>query len=124
MRTPFIPGNWRSEAACRGADPDLFFPERGDISGVHAALAVCHSCPVASSCLVEAINTDQDQGIWGGLSGAQRRLYSAVLGRTSVCAQCGEVFHAERVYTACSRPCAVAWRAARQVEYRANRVPA
>ena len=47
--------NWRLLAACRGMDPALFFPERGDVYTVQGAQAVCATCPVAEQCLAFAI---------------------------------------------------------------------
>ena len=69
--------DWRTRAACRGMDTDMFFPERGDGAAVDAAKAVCGACPVAADCLDEAINLPDGWGafgIWGGTSGRQRRI--------------------------------------------------
>jgi len=44
---------WHCQAACRGADPDLFFPERGDRPG--RALALSESCSVRPQCLASAL---------------------------------------------------------------------
>lgn len=63
---------WFAQAACRGLDPDLFFPERGE--SVRQAKAVCASCPVAAECLATALNNGEKHGIWGGLSEKQRRV--------------------------------------------------
>ena len=64
---------WRVRAACSGMDPDLFFPERGDVIGVARAKAVCASCPVTAECLQYALEAKEKQGVWGGLSGQERR---------------------------------------------------
>jgi WhiB family redox-sensing transcriptional regulator len=68
-----VPGDWRTLAACRGLDPDLFFPERGDSFTARNAQAVCATCPVAEQCLEFAIEVGETEGIWGGLSGRQLR---------------------------------------------------
>ena len=65
------PYAWRDHAACLGASPDLFFPERGDTEGTEAALAVCATCPVRPDCL--AAHIDEREGVWGGTSARQRR---------------------------------------------------
>ena len=65
--------DWRNLAACRGLDPELFFPERGDAFTARNAQAVCAACPVAAECLEFAIANDETVGIWGGLSGRQLR---------------------------------------------------
>ena len=41
--------NWMLRAACRGMDPDLFFPERGEITD--ACKTICRGCPVRLDCL-------------------------------------------------------------------------
>jgi len=67
---------WHHRAACRGLDPQLFFPQPGE-STVEAE-AVCRSCSVSRECLDEAIAIGEPNGIWGGMSGrARRRLRSA-----------------------------------------------
>ncbi len=65
--------DWRTLAACRGLDPDLFFPARGDSFTARNAQAVCAACPVAEQCLEFAIEVGETEGIWGGLSGRQLR---------------------------------------------------
>jgi WhiB family redox-sensing transcriptional regulator len=58
-------------ANCRGLDPDLFFPERGEDSS--QAKAVCRECPVQFDCLDYALANGEKFGIWGSLSERQRR---------------------------------------------------
>jgi WhiB family transcriptional regulator, redox-sensing transcriptional regulator len=62
---------WRQQAACRGADVELFFPS--DDAGAGAAKAMCAGCPVRDSCLEWALCTHQDDGVWGGLTDSERR---------------------------------------------------
>jgi len=62
---------WRRRAACRGVDPDIFFPPRGDHNGANRALAICARCPVRADC--EAANLHQRSGVWGGTVERQRR---------------------------------------------------
>lgn len=63
---------WMRQAACRGMDPDLFFPSRGS-KNASAAIAVCEGCPVKNECLEFAINGKERWGIWGGLQERPRR---------------------------------------------------
>lgn len=65
--------DWHLDAACRGMDPAIFFPERGKSS--RKARATCAQCPVQAECLEAAVETNQadDFGIWGGTSERQRR---------------------------------------------------
>ena len=83
-------GSWRSQAACRGCNPGMFFPERGDTRGVQAALAVCGECPVREQCLND--NLFEDDGIFGGLSGRQRRSLRSRIGQERPCRTCGSLF--------------------------------
>ncbi len=62
---------WQDLANCRGADPDLFFPERG--ASTRAAKAICGECQVRADCLEFAIVSSEKFGIWGGLSERERR---------------------------------------------------
>jgi hypothetical protein len=63
---------WHRSAACRGADPDLFFPERADGPPV-AALSYCEACPVRPQCLAPALEVASTVGVWGGTTGRVRR---------------------------------------------------
>lgn len=62
---------WRDDAACKGRDPDLWFPlTSGPGTGLEAR-EVCAVCPVRVACLAWAME-HEPEGIWGGLSAAQR----------------------------------------------------
>ncbi len=68
--------DWRGDAACRGLDPDLFFPvgTAGPALGqINRAKRVCAGCPVRARCLDWALVTGQDAGVWGGTSEDERR---------------------------------------------------
>jgi hypothetical protein len=67
----FQPEPWVAEAACRDADWETFFPERG--KDARPAKTVCARCPVRAACLDFALRWNIVEGIWGGLSGRQRR---------------------------------------------------
>lgn len=62
---------WQDYANCRGADTDLFFPERG--ASTRQAKAICAACEVRWECLDFAIEQGEKFGIWGGLSERERR---------------------------------------------------
>ncbi|HEU4674835.1 MAG TPA: WhiB family transcriptional regulator [Motilibacteraceae bacterium] len=62
---------WQEQAACRGADPRLFFPkddERGTARRTRqqAAAAFCNRCEVRRSCLEHALRSGERYGVWGG----------------------------------------------------------
>ena len=68
--------DWRQSALCREQDPELFFPIGTTgiaLEQIDAARRVCHECPVASECLEFALATNQQAGIFGGLSEDERR---------------------------------------------------
>lgn len=69
--------SWRARAACRSLDPDLFFPvgtTGAALAQIEAAKAVCRGCPSRTECLEFALATNQEAGIWGGLSEEERRV--------------------------------------------------
>ncbi|MET9396046.1 WhiB family transcriptional regulator [Kitasatospora sp. NPDC002965] len=67
---------WRDRAVCREEDPELFFPV-GNVGPallqIEEAKAVCRRCPVMETCLLWALETGQDAGVWGGMSEDERR---------------------------------------------------
>lgn len=71
---------WMEEARCSWVDPDLFFPPKG--GPVRDAKAICFTdCPVRLTCLEYAMrfetgaSTWTRTGIYGGMTGNERRLY-------------------------------------------------
>ncbi|MFE5519840.1 WhiB family transcriptional regulator [Streptomyces virginiae] len=68
--------DWRHNAVCREEDPELFFPIGNTGSALlqlEEAKAVCRRCPVMEACLQWALESGQDDGVWGGLSEDERR---------------------------------------------------
>lgn len=65
---PYFP-----QAACRGQDPNLWFPERQDGQRL-SARDVCATCPHIGPCAAFGIAHPRMPGVWGGLSGRQRRI--------------------------------------------------
>jgi WhiB family redox-sensing transcriptional regulator len=71
--------DWRSEAACRRADPELFFPigtTGRALQQTEQAKAMCASCPVCEPCLtwvLEAEPLGQESGVCAGLAEDERR---------------------------------------------------
>jgi len=82
--------NWRSEAACLSADPDLFFPisTTGPAEKqIARAKRVCAECVVRRECLEFALAHDQVYGIWGGTTPDDRRRNRRRRRRREVAAQ-------------------------------------
>ena len=61
---------WHAQAACRGTDAN-FYPDRGE--SVEPAKALCAACPVLEECKAFALDSGESHGVWGGLSGRERR---------------------------------------------------
>ena len=59
---------WRKHAACRGIDPDVFYPISDEEAG--EAKAICDQCAVRESCLEHALANREREGVWGGTTGA------------------------------------------------------
>ena len=70
----FVRAEWQARAACRGSDPELFFPEKMEGGGTYTARRArmaCAACPVKAECLEAGM--DERHGIWGGLTYKERR---------------------------------------------------
>ena len=57
------------DRACAGADPEVFFPQKGPVT---AAREICARCPHRQACLDWALETQQAFGVWGGASPDER----------------------------------------------------
>ncbi|MDE0803430.1 MAG: WhiB family transcriptional regulator [Acidimicrobiales bacterium] len=57
--------------SCRGVDPDVFFPDRGE--SLAPAQAICAECIVSDECLEYALANGERFGVWGGTSERERR---------------------------------------------------
>ncbi len=61
---------WHADAACRGMDPDIFFPI--EHRAQREAKEVCKGCPVRETC--ESSGLGESYGIWGGRTINERRV--------------------------------------------------
>jgi WhiB family transcriptional regulator, redox-sensing transcriptional regulator len=57
--------------SCRGMDPEIFFPDRGE--SLRPAKEVCGGCIVRDECLEYALDNRERFGVWGGTSERERR---------------------------------------------------
>jgi WhiB family redox-sensing transcriptional regulator len=65
---------WREAAACLEVQGEVnFFPDKEDLIAIVQAKAICSSCPVSDICLTWAIETNQNEGVWGGHTAKERR---------------------------------------------------
>jgi WhiB family redox-sensing transcriptional regulator len=62
---------WRKQAACKGLDPEIFYPVTDEEALV--AKAVCDDCPVRTPCLEHALGLREKEGVWGGATDKERR---------------------------------------------------
>lgn len=62
--------SWRADAACREADPDLFFPDSPHEVPAGAQL-LCMACPVFDDCFTYGLT--QEDGVWANTSEDDRR---------------------------------------------------
>jgi hypothetical protein len=81
-----LPRDWRHRAACRDADPEIFFPVATTGPALArqeaAALAYCARCPVRAQCLAFALDA-LPYGIAGGMTEDRRRTLRRARERTA-----------------------------------------
>jgi WhiB family redox-sensing transcriptional regulator len=68
--------DWRLDAACAQLDPELFFPEPGQVPQAAMAKQVCAGCAVRGPCLEQALHgpqaRDDHTGIFAGTTARDR----------------------------------------------------
>ncbi len=62
---------WRQNAACRGVEPEIFYPETDEEAEV--AKSICRQCAVRQTCLEYALANRERDGVWGGATERERR---------------------------------------------------
>ena len=62
---------WRQRAACRGVDPDIFYPVTDEEA--EDAKSICGACDVRHLCLEWALGNREHDGVWGGATERERR---------------------------------------------------
>jgi WhiB family transcriptional regulator, redox-sensing transcriptional regulator len=71
LMTALTMATWRKRAACRGIDPEMFFPVTDEEA--EEAKAICATCPVREACLEYALAHREREGVWGGATERERR---------------------------------------------------
>lgn len=69
---PELDRSWVAQAACRGTETAMFYPERGELNS--GPIEICRACHVRRDCLRYALLNNEKIGIWGGKSEKQRRV--------------------------------------------------
>lgn len=67
---------WRDLAACKDTDPESYFPvgtSGAALDLIDRARSTCQICPVVEECLMYALETNQEAGVWGGYAEDDRR---------------------------------------------------
>lgn len=67
--------DWRDQAACIGADVELFFPigqSPRALLDEQEALFICFRCPVKAKCRQFALDGREPHGIFGGMTEMER----------------------------------------------------
>jgi WhiB family redox-sensing transcriptional regulator len=62
---------WRLRGACRGVDPEIFYPVSEE--DAEEAKAICMACNVRETCLEFALVNRERDGVWGGATERERR---------------------------------------------------
>ncbi|MFJ6017593.1 WhiB family transcriptional regulator [Streptomyces sp. NPDC092952] len=69
--------NWQTRGTCHGMDAEdadaVFFPGPRDYEEIAEAKELCGWCPVRRVCLDYALEHSLKDGVWGGLTEAERR---------------------------------------------------
>lgn len=109
LRSDF-PTGWMQDANCKGLNPSMFFPTRGE--ACDEIRAVCAACAVREECLDYCLSLgSRVEGFWGGMSERERRQVrrkkSKVVGVTKrACLVCKVEFTSRAGSKMCSEECA------------------
>lgn len=62
--------DWTSLASCRDSNPDDLFVQGAE---QNRAKRICRGCPVRTECLADALDSQVEFGVWGGMTERERR---------------------------------------------------
>lgn len=100
--------DWRLLGNCASLpDPDVMFPHPTNLTAVAKAKKVCRGCPVTAACLEWADEADIRDGVWGGLTAAERgrpKKRPGVINPKRTC-KCGAPFQASQANQFRCPPC-------------------
>jgi len=96
--------DWRTRARCQGLGTAAPFAAPGSKEATTFAKIFCERCPVRDECLAFALAVGEFQGVYGGLTGPERR--RLVARGPSTCARCGVSFLARNGKQVNCSPCA------------------
>ena len=64
---------WRDMGACKGLEPEVFYPDPDNEAEADVAKEVCSHCIVKGTCLEFALAHREKEGVWGGATERERR---------------------------------------------------
>ncbi len=99
--------NWMNQAACAGLDPEQFDNDDETEIVNPEAKRVCDHCPAKDACLTA--NLSNEWGIYGGTTGAQRKLILIGQVGTPTCPGCGSTFMIMEDAGHVCMDCSVSW---------------
>lgn len=72
----YISLRWQDDAACASTDVEAFYFDAWEKRPAELTLLkrMCAHCPVQDACLQYALQTNEQYGVWGGLTPDERRL--------------------------------------------------
>lgn len=104
--------SWHSRGLCYGMDPadadELFFPRPRDIEAIAEAKQICGRCPVRHICLDAALDAETKDGIWGGVTEAERKPWHDKIDKRLEYARVHAVFRGRDVHLSTAERAAVA----------------
>lgn len=101
------PPEWMSQAACRGLDSNIFYPDPPRRGIGRAAARVCFPCPVQDECLLWALDHEKF-GTWGGTSERDREAILRGIYRKR-CPVCGSGRNADTDRGQACMACGMHW---------------
>jgi WhiB family redox-sensing transcriptional regulator len=102
------PPEWMSQAACRGLDSNIFYPDPPKRGIGIAAARACLPCPVQDECLLWALQKPEKFGVWGGTSERDREAILKGIYRKR-CPVCGSGRHTDTTTGQICMACGVYW---------------
>lgn len=86
---PDAPGAWTEQAACKGM-LHVFYVNPNNKTVVDQALEICHhKCPVLLECQQYALRTEQEHGVWGGMTPEQLKRNFTIKRKRALVVSCG-----------------------------------
>lgn len=68
--------DWRDDAYCNGMPSELFYGKNElpmTSQEIKTAKTICNQCDVRRDCLITALKSKEEFGVWGGFTSFERR---------------------------------------------------